>query len=160
MKIIFFLVLAGLSVSHGYDCIQRYQAANTLQCLKNALEIAPDFLEKLIYFLCNYKDGMKNNKREFEAAFRDLIEIVECGGCALDKITGTNESIEELLGDIGGAGQQAVFGILKAADGLQLTGPVAHLACSLLKGLGTPGGLVNLSGILGNLGGGLGGILG
>nr|ABD75372.1 unknown [Bufo gargarizans] len=159
MKTILLLVLAGLSVSYGFNCIQRYQAATTLQCLTNILEIAPDFLEKLVYFLCNYDEGMKNNKGEFEAMFRDLIEILECAGCALDEITGTNISIEELLGDIGGAGRQALFGILKAADGLQLTGTVADLGCSLLKGLGTPGGLINLNGVLGGLTGGLGGIL-
>ncbi|XP_040263636.1 ranaspumin-like [Bufo bufo] len=160
MKIIFFLVLSGLSVSHGFDCIQRYQAATTLQCFQNALTITPDFLEKLIYFICNYKDGMKNNKREFEAAFGELIEILECAGCALDKLIGTNETVEELVGDIGNAGQKAVFAILKAADELRLTGTVAHLACGVLKGLGTAGGLVNLSGGLVNLSGGLGSILG
>ncbi|XP_040263638.1 ranaspumin-like [Bufo bufo] len=159
MKTILLFVLAGLSVSHGFDCIQRYQAATTLQCLQNALTITPDYLEKLIYFICNYEDGIKNNKKEFEAAFRELIAIMQCASCPLDKLLGTNKSVEDLVADIGGEGQKAVFNILKAADELRLTGTVAHLACGVLKGLGTAGGLVNLGGGLLNIVGGLGGIL-
>ncbi|XP_040264361.1 ranaspumin-like [Bufo bufo] len=148
MKIIFFLVLAGLSLSYGFECIQKLQAETSLECLQNALKIAPTFLEKLVYFLCNYKKGIENNKKEFEDALRELIEILECAGCTVDKLIGTKVTIEDLLGDIGGAGKDVVYEILKIADKLKLTGPVANLACSLLKGLGTPGGLVNLGGIL------------
>ncbi|XP_044158255.1 ranaspumin-like [Bufo gargarizans] len=151
MKIIFFLVLAGLSLSHGFQCIEKRQAATSLKCLQNALEIAPKFLEKLVYFLCNYEEGIENNKKEFEDALRELIAILECAGCTVDKLIGTKVTVEELLGDIGGAGKDAIYAILKIADELKLTGPVADLACSLLKGLGTPGGLVDLGGILGGV---------
>ncbi|XP_073427360.1 ranaspumin-like isoform X2 [Dendrobates tinctorius] len=129
MKMIIFLVLAGLSLAAG-----KTDPGSRWQCLFIGLETAPKTLQELAKFICKYRGKFDGNVENYKNAFNELKKTLIHFGCEVNGILGTAATIEDIGGDAAKAAEHAGSVVLRLTDGLGLTPKLTDVLCKLTSG--------------------------
>ncbi|KAM4022093.1 uncharacterized protein ACNLHF_027347 [Anomaloglossus baeobatrachus] len=132
MKIIVFLVLAGLSLAAPGD--SDTNPDTRWQCSFNGLMKTSDFMQKFSRLACDYEGKFKNNMQNFEVAFNSLKEALGQYGCNLDEILGTKATLEQTgegAADIATEVSRVLGEVLSA---LGIAPGLAKVVCKLTSG--------------------------
>ncbi|XP_073427468.1 ranaspumin-like [Dendrobates tinctorius] len=130
MKMIIFLVLAGLSLAAGDT-----DPGSRWQCLFDGLETTPTALQKLAEFICKYRGKFDGNVENYKNAFAEVKDTLEKLTCYLDEVLGTDATIEDIGGDAAKAAEHAGSVVLRLTGGLGLNEAATDLLCELAGGV-------------------------
>ncbi|XP_073427467.1 ranaspumin-like [Dendrobates tinctorius] len=130
MKMIIFLVLAGLSLAAGDT-----DPGSRWQCLFDGLETTPTALQKLAEFICKYRGKFDGNVENYKNAFAEVKDTLEKLTCHLDEVLGTDATIEDIGGDAAKAAEHAGSVVLRLTGGLGLNEAATDLLCQLAGGV-------------------------
>ncbi|XP_056385306.1 uncharacterized protein LOC130281747 isoform X2 [Hyla sarda] len=133
MKIIIFLVLAGLSLAQeDLNCPEPPIPKDKKECTLQALKGFSNFSKSFKTFICEYKGTFDANKENHAKAARDLIRAMACSGCGADDwISQSGTTFEEIYKDTGRFGTEILTIVNKIADVLGLTEALTKLICDL-----------------------------
>ncbi|KAM3915635.1 uncharacterized protein RB166_017863 [Leptodactylus fuscus] len=130
MKILIFLVLAGISLAEDQNnCVAPPKDFKT--CLQFAFEHLADFLTKFKNFVCNYDGKFEEKEGEYKDMAKEFIDAMKCGGCTPNQILGTRLPFEELANNSGHLVAAMGHFTAKAGDALKISKPVASLLCNM-----------------------------
>ncbi|XP_077133607.1 uncharacterized protein LOC143788102 isoform X3 [Ranitomeya variabilis] len=129
MKMIVFLVLAGLSLAAG-----QANPSSGFGCLDTTLQTAPAALQSWAAFICAYRGKFDGNVKNYEAAFNNLKVTLTAGGCKVDEVLGTDATIANTAGSVTDIADQAGRVAIKLTDALDLTPALTDVLCKLLNG--------------------------
>ncbi|KAM4022092.1 uncharacterized protein ACNLHF_027346 isoform 4-T4 [Anomaloglossus baeobatrachus] len=129
MKIIVFLVLAGLSLAA--PGITDTNPDTRWKYMSDELKQFPDLMQKFRTFTCNYKGKFDDNAANFENFFNALKSTSGQVGCLADTLLGTNGTIEQTAEGASDALKYTDKVGGEFIDGLGLSPTVAYALCQL-----------------------------
>ncbi|XP_073427470.1 uncharacterized protein [Dendrobates tinctorius] len=129
MKMIIFLVLAGLSLAAGDT-----DPGSRWQCFFNDLKMVPKVLQEMVKFICTCRGKFDRNVENCKNAFYEMKYTLRDFGCQDDDAFGTAASIEDDAEDAISVAEQAERAFLELTEGLGLNEASTDLLCKLSSG--------------------------
>ncbi|XP_056385410.1 uncharacterized protein LOC130281804 [Hyla sarda] len=130
MKIIIFLVLAGLSLAQE-DLQCQKKTVDDRACVIYAIENSRDFMKTFTIYLCDYKGLFDDNTKNYNETSEDLIQTLACAGCGPDGFLSNGNTFEDLLGNAAKRIKEIGKPVGRIADILDFTQPITDFICYL-----------------------------
>ncbi|XP_056386085.1 uncharacterized protein LOC130282153 [Hyla sarda] len=133
MKIIIFLVLAGLSLAQEeINCPEPPTPKDKKECLIEAFKEGSNFTKSYTKYMCEYRGKFEDNRENHDKAARDAFMTMACAGCVPDDFLATGKTFEEILENTGKLEAEILIIAEKIADILGLTEGVFNVICNLV----------------------------
>ncbi|KAM4023577.1 uncharacterized protein ACNLHF_028252 isoform 3-T3 [Anomaloglossus baeobatrachus] len=123
MKIIVFLVLAGVSLA---------AAGERFPCFIATLQSTPGLKEKCLTFICNYRgNNFDGSAQNYNDALKALKGTTANGACSVEQILGTDGALVDISASATEVGAQAISAGAKLTDALGLSDAGTDVLCKL-----------------------------